>query len=224
MRSYNGSQSFEGSTLCTSDDFLFFLLLFCVHLIICIPALCLKLSSNLSLGTKICTKDHMCSFVNTSSLASLTASRVWPFSVFLNFHNFFLFFHKLSSFWGGPDYATGKFITLHWTWQTESYIHLRGKKKKGFPEVHQVAFIALKVHLYLTITVLHCWYDFFFAASHCSFIAFQMNLAFMRHSNAVSSQILCSRIQCGNARQLRGSVNGPSVKMAAAHSIYTRYR
>ena len=39
------------------------------------------------------------------------------------------------------------------------------------------------------------------AASHRSFTAFQvkMNLTFMRHHSAVTSQFLCSRVQCGNA-------------------------
>ena len=49
------------------------------------------------------------------------------------------------------------------------------------------------------------------AASHRSTTAFQvkMNLTFMRHSNAVTSQFLCSRVQCGNTTQLPGSMNGP---------------
>ena len=34
-------------------------------------------------------------------------------------------------------------------------------------------------------------------------------LTFMRHHNAVTLQFLCSRVQCGNATQLRCSMNGP---------------
>ena len=50
------------------------------------------------------------------------------------------------------------------------------------------------------------------AASHCSSTAFQvkMNITFMWHRNAVSLQLLCRRVQCGNTTQLRLSMNGPS--------------
>ena len=48
-------------------------------------------------------------------------------------------------------------------------------------------------------------------ASHHSFTAFQvkLNLTFVRHWNAITSQFLCSRVQCGNATQLQRSMNGP---------------
>ena len=51
------------------------------------------------------------------------------------------------------------------------------------------------------------------AASHRSITAYQvkMNLTFMQHRNAVTSQFLCSWAQCGNATQLRCSINGPLV-------------
>ena len=54
-------------------------------------------------------------------------------------------------------------------------------------------------------------YRFLSAAGHRSFTAFQvkMNLTFMRHCSAVPSQFLCRRVQCGNATQLRCSMNGP---------------
>ena len=49
------------------------------------------------------------------------------------------------------------------------------------------------------------------AASHRSITPFQvkMNLTFMRHGSAVTSQFLCSLVQCGNATQLRRSMNRP---------------
>ena len=42
------------------------------------------------------------------------------------------------------------------------------------------------------------------ATNHRSFTAFQvkMNLTFMRHRKAVTSQFLCRKVQCGNAMQL----------------------
>ena len=48
-------------------------------------------------------------------------------------------------------------------------------------------------------------------ASHHNITTFQvkMDLTFMRHHNAVTSQILCSKVQCGNATQLRRSMNVP---------------
>ena len=48
-------------------------------------------------------------------------------------------------------------------------------------------------------------------ASHRSFTAFQVkiNLTFMRHRNALTSQFLCRRVQCCNATQLRRGMNGP---------------
>ena len=51
------------------------------------------------------------------------------------------------------------------------------------------------------------------AASHHSITAFQvkMNLTFMRHSNPVALQFLCSRVQWGNATQLQRSMNQPLV-------------
>ena len=56
------------------------------------------------------------------------------------------------------------------------------------------------------------------AVSHRSITAFQvkMNSTFMRDRNAVTSQFLCSRVQCGNATQLQRSMNGPLRK----HIIY----
>ena len=49
------------------------------------------------------------------------------------------------------------------------------------------------------------------ATGHRSFTAFQvkMNITFMQHSNAVTLQFLCRRVQRGNATQLRCSMNGP---------------
>ena len=54
-------------------------------------------------------------------------------------------------------------------------------------------------------------YRSLFAASHRSITAFQvkMNFTFMRLCNEVTLQFLCSRVQCGNATQLRHSMNGP---------------
>ena len=60
--------------------------------------------------------------------------------------------------------------------------------------------------------VLHCGANqLFSAASHHSITAFQVkiNLTFMRHRNAVTSQFPCRTVQGGNARQLRRSMNGP---------------
>ena len=49
------------------------------------------------------------------------------------------------------------------------------------------------------------------ATSHRSFTAFQVetNWTFMWHRNAVTLQFLCRKVQCGNATQLRHSMNGP---------------
>ena len=56
-------------------------------------------------------------------------------------------------------------------------------------------------------------YWLFSAASHHSITALQvkMNLTFMRHRNAVTSQFLCSRVQCGTATQLQRSMNRPLI-------------
>ena len=53
-------------------------------------------------------------------------------------------------------------------------------------------------------------YQLLSAASHRSFTAFQvkMNVTFMRHRNAVTSQFPCRMVQCGKATQLRYSMNG----------------
>ena len=65
------------------------------------------------------------------------------------------------------------------------------------------------------ILTLHCSAvpinQLFSAASHHSITSFQvkMNLTFMRHRNAVTSQSLCNKVQCGNAMQMRRSMNGP---------------
>ena len=54
-------------------------------------------------------------------------------------------------------------------------------------------------------------YRLLFTASHRNITAFQvkMNLTFMQYRNAVTSQFLCSRMWCGNATQIRRSMNRP---------------
>ena len=54
-------------------------------------------------------------------------------------------------------------------------------------------------------------YQLLSATSHRSITVFQvkMNLIFMRYRSAVTWQFLRSRVQCGNATQLRRSMNGP---------------
>ena len=59
---------------------------------------------------------------------------------------------------------------------------------------------------------IHAIYRLLSAASHRGITAFQvkMSLTFMRHSNAVTLQFLCRKVQCGNATQLRRSMNRPN--------------
>ena len=74
--------------------------------------------------------------------------------------------------------------------------------------------VTLKVRSYDTAIALAVpIYRLFSAASHRSFTAFQvkMNLTFMRHSSA-ALQFLCRTVRCGNATQLRCSMNGPLLR------------
>ena len=42
------------------------------------------------------------------------------------------------------------------------------------------------------------------------------------HRNAVTSQFLCSRVQCGNATQLRCSMNGPEVDNGVKNWVWQK--
>ena len=69
----------------------------------------------------------------------------------------------------------------------------------------------LKVRSYCTEIAVPI-YRLLSPASHRSitvFLQVKINLTFMRHRNAITWQFLCSRVQCGNARQLRRSMNRP---------------
>ena len=84
-------------------------------------------------------------------------------------------------------------------------------------EASRLATIYKQIHLAKGPFILHpnCvavpMIDYFLpqVTAESPYFKFKMNLTFMRHRNAVISQFLCSRVQCGNAKQLRRSMNGP---------------
>ena len=83
---------------------------------------------------------------------------------------------------------------IWWLWKT--YFHSYIFKFK--PNLAKGLFI-LTLH-YVAMPI----YRLLFAWSHHSITAFQvkMNLNFMQHRNAVTSQYLCRRVKSGNAMQL----------------------
>ena len=92
------------------------------------------------------------------------------------------------------------------------YIALEDKderiKTNYFCIYTRIVLQSIKIHSYCTAIALRCRYIDYFLPQVTAF-QFKMNLIFMRHRNAITSQFLCRKMQCGNATQLRCSMNGP---------------
>ena len=79
------------------------------------------------------------------------------------------------------------------------------------------AVIWFKVHSYYTAIALFCRYINYFLPQVTA-ASPHFKLRWIWNCNAVTSQLLCSRLQYGNATQLQWSMNGPLLSYSVAES------